>query len=378
MIIPSIYDLPLAGKRVLVRFDGDVPVRDGQIDDDYRLKGVLPTLRHCLSRGASLVLMAHRGRPDGRPDPAFSNRILADYFSKALGEPVVFVRSLTPVQSRPRIVLLENLRFHSGEESNSAAFAEQLARWGDVYCNDAFGVSHRSHASVVGVPRHLPHGAGERLLAEVSQLECLLESPQSPYCAILGGAKAGDKSPIIADLIGRVNSLVVGGLIAVTYLAAMGTPTGRHETDGAQIKLAQSIIRRAHEDGVELAVPVDYVNQAGEAKAVAQFAPADTMLDIGPRTRANFARLIGRANTIFWNGAMGKFEEPAFAKGTLAIAHGVAIAEADVRITSGGDTVAAIHDFGLETGFTFISTGGGATLEYIAGHNLPGIAALTT
>jgi phosphoglycerate kinase len=374
----TLRDADLKDKRVLVRFDGDVPVQDGKIHDTYRLEAVLPTLRFCREQGASVVLLAHRGRPDGKPDPSLSNGLLADYFTQELGESVVFVPEVAPKTVPGPLVLLENLRFDPGEEKNDPRLAQTLARLGDVYCNDAFAVSHRAHASVVGLAKLLPHYAGFRLSEEINQLQPLLDGADIPYCVVLGGAKASDKSSVIAALVSHVDTILLGGLVAVTYLAAMGQSVGAHEVEQDQVKLAQSCIRAMHETNVQLMVPVDYINQDKQTKLITQFGPKDLMIDIGPQTVARFGEYLHKANTIFWNGAMGKSEDPAFAKGTIGVAQAIAYSGADARIASGGDTVGAIHEYNVAHAFTFISTGGGATLEFLAGKELPGIKALVT
>jgi phosphoglycerate kinase len=376
MALKQLKDLTLAKKRVLIRFDGDVPVEKGKITDDYRLKAVIPTVEYCLKQGAELILMGHRGRPDGKSDPELSNQIVADYFTDTLGQSVYFAKDFRHTLPKSQITVLENLRFNKGEEANDSRFAKQLASFGDVYVNDAFAVSHRAHASVVGVPKLLPHAAGFQLAEEVIQLTPLKDHADEPYIVVLGGAKASDKSPIIADLINRSDAIIIGGLVAVTYLAAMGKRVGTHKIETDEVTLARKIIRQAKEADVPIIIPIDFVNQKSESKKISEFAHSDTMLDIGSETIRLFAKEIDRANTLFWNGAMGKFEDPKFSKGTVEVGRAIKASDADIKIGSGGDTVGAIHQHKLETGFTYISTGGGATLEFIAGKELPGIEAL--
>ncbi len=375
MKLKPLADAELKNKTVLIRFDGDVPEEHGKIADTYRLEGALPTIRLCLDHGANVVLLAHRGRPEKR-DPALSNRLLAPFFEQALKESVVFCDTLPHRKVDHPVVMLENLRYWPGEEANDAAFSHALAQLGDIYCNDAFADSHRVHASIVGVPKLLPHYAGDQLEKEVKALTPLLGECDSPYYAVLGGAKASDKSPIIADMIERVDGLFIGGLIAVTYLAAQGYSVGAHKIDAEEVKFAQRCLTEIQKHGVALYLPVDYMSQKKEIKPIAGFAKDNLMLDTGPQTNTLFSQALHKANTIFWNGAMGKFEDAAFAKGTHAVAQGIAMSGADVRILGGGDTTSAVHEMHMEHGFSFISTGGGATLDFVAGRELAGIKAL--
>lgn len=376
MAMRSLREFDIRNKRILVRFDGDVPIDQGQINDDFRLQAVMPTLHYCLENRANLVLLAHRGRPEGKIVSDLSNQILAAYFLKELGVPVALVNDLDgPPESAP-VMLVENLRFWTGEEKNDLSFAKKLAKLGDIYCNDAFAVSHRAHASVSGLPALLPHCAGFKLMEEVVQMSPLLHNADAPYVVVMGGAKAKDKSPIIHNLIDRVDGIALGGLLAVTYLKAQGNTVGGHEIADEDIKVAQACIRELHEQDVPLYLPVDFVNQDRKVKAITDFANDDLMLDIGPKTCAFYEQVIHKANTVFWNGAMGKYEDAAFAKGTVCVARDITTSGAEVRIGSGGDTTAAIHENKMADGFTFISTGGGATLEFIAGKELPGIKAL--
>lgn len=374
--LATLHEFNLTAKTVLIRFDGDVPVEGGKIADDFRLAAALPTIHYCLVHDARVVLLAHRGRPGGKIDPALSNEVLADYFRTQAGLGVRLVADFTRPKSGPQIALVENLRFDPGEEANDHRFARALAAFGDFFCNDAFAVSHRRHASVVGLPQLLPHCVGFKMLEELVQLNPLIEEPERPYLAVLGGAKASDKSPLIRDLIGRIDGLLLGGLVAMTYLAAQGQPVGRHEIDPEQVKIAQACLRALQDKNIPLVLPVDFVNERRQIKLIGQFAPNDLMLDVGPKTIAFYRQHLARAATIFWNGAMGKYEDPAFAKGTVEVARAIAESGAELRIGSGGDTLAAIHENNLASGFTFLSTGGGATLEFIAGRQLPGLAAL--
>lgn len=376
MAIKTLREFALRGKRVLLRFDGDVPVDNGKITDDFRLRAVLPTIEYCLQEGASLVLLAHMGRPEGKIVPELSNKALQGYFLTALKTEVALADSPRAVRKESRVTLLENLRFWPGEEKNDPVFSKEVASLGDIYCNDAFAVSHRAHASIVGIPALLPHCAGFKLMEEVVQMTPLVNDADAPYVVVMGGAKAKDKSPIIKDLIDHADAFLLGGLLAITYLRAQGGLVGKHEVEDEDIKIAQSIIRQLHEQNVPLYLPLDFINEQGKEKAITDFTSDDLMLDTGPKTCEAYRAVLQKANTIFWNGAMGKYEDPKFANGTVGIAHAIAASHAEVRIGSGGDTTAAIHEHNMQKGFTFISTGGGATLEFIAGKELPGIKSL--
>lgn len=376
MTLPDLRSINITGRRVLIRIDGDIPVMDGKIADPFRLNASLETIHYCLEQRASVVLMAHRGRPKGKHDPELSTRILVDYYSQQLGQTVQFIDEFISPKIDHPVAILENLRYHRGEEQNERGFAKLISKFGEVYVNDAFSVSHRMHASVNAITEFLPSVAGFQLLREVTALEPIREHAEAPYCAVLGGAKAMDKSPILADLVERADCLLVGGLVAMPYLLAMGQPVGAHQVDKSEVDQARTIIRNVQESGAKIYVPVDFTSQGGEVKRIRDIASNELMLDTGPETAQLYAQVLARANTIFWNGAMGKFEEPQFAKGTVAIARAIAASGAETRIASGGDTVSAIHMHDLGSGFSFISTGGGATLEFIAGRELPGITIL--
>lgn len=367
----------LRKKRVIIRFDGDVPLHNGKITDDNRLRASLPTIKYCLNNGAKVLLICHMGRPTlPKPEPELSTKILIPFFEQELGQPVRFMPDHEFQQWHDSVILMENLRFSQGEEKNNPGFAKLLASLGDVYVNDAMAVIHRDHASIVGLPKLLPYYLGLHIEAEIKALNPLLDNPHRPYTVLLAGAKASDKSPIVADLADKVDYILIGGLVAVTYLVAMGQKVGGHDLDKEQIKLARHCIKEMNRHHAKFILPSDIVTSDNQVKSVTEWGKDDIMLDIGPKTREIFDIIIDKSNTLFWNGAMGKFEDPAFAAGTLAVARSMAKADADVKIASGGDTVSAIHQFKLEKGFTFISTGGGATLEYIAGRELPGLEAL--
>jgi phosphoglycerate kinase len=384
----SIRDLELAGKRVLVRADLNVPMEGGRITDDTRIQASLPTLRHILGQGASAVVLSHLGRPkEGAFDAESSLRPVAAALTRALGfdvplapDPEValgLARALPP----GRCLLLENVRFFAGEGSNDPALAERYARLGDVFVNDAFGSSHRDQASVTGPARHLPAVAGLLVEKELSAFDSVLTEPRRPFLAILGGAKVSDKILVIESLLGRVDELLVGGGMAYTFLAAQGIGVGTSKLEADRKELAGQLLARAREAGVQVHLPEDHVcadRFAADARVqvVEGAIPSPWMgLDIGPRTARRFAERIAGAGTVIWNGPMGVFEMEPFAAGTRAVAAAMAAASA-VTVVGGGDSAAAVNRFGLAGKMTHVSTGGGASLELLEGRILPGIAVL--
>ncbi len=387
----TIRELDPAGKKVLVRVDYNVPMDGGGITDDTRIRATLPTLRHLLDKGAAVILASHLGRPKGGPAPEFSLAPVAKRLSALLGQEVLFAadcvgeaaegpaKALKPGQ----VLLLENLRFHKEEEKNDPEFARRLASLADTYVNDAFGVSHRAHASVAGVTEYLPAAAGFLLEKEIDFLSRAVENPAHPYVAIIGGAKVSDKIGVIANLLTRVDTLIIGGGMANTFLAAKGCATGRSLVEQDKIALAASLIKEAADRKVKLLLPSDVVvadrfaADAAARVAAADAIPADWMaLDIGPASADAFAAALAGAKLIVWNGPMGVFEMDAFAKGTVAVAKAVAASGA-VSVVGGGDSVAAIEKAGLQDKISHISTGGGASLEFLEGKVLPGVAALS-
>ena len=389
----SIRDLRLQGRRVFVRVDFNVPLKNGMIGDDTRIRASLPTIRHALDAGAACVVLAsHLGRPKGKPNAEMSLQPVAVRLGELLGAPVGFAKDCIgpdaerAVASRPasRVVLLENLRFHPEEEKNDAGFAKSLAALADVYVNDAFGAAHRAHASVEAIVRLFSEaGAGLLMEKELRYLGEALSHPEHPFVAVLGGAKVSDKIEVIQNLIPRVDRLLIGGAMAYTFFKAMGKPVGKSLVEDDKLDAAKDILARAKERGLQLLLPVDHVvaekPEAGvptETLSVDDGAIGSRMgLDIGPETGKAYARALADAKTVVWNGPMGVFEIDAFAKGTLAVANAVAAVKG-TTIIGGGDSIAAITKAGVANRVTHISTGGGASLEFLGGRTLPGVAVL--
>ena len=388
----SIRDLELAGRRVLIRVDFNVPLAGGAVGDDTRIRAAQPTICYALERGATVVLASHLGRPKGAPRPELGLRPVARRLSELLGRPVRFAADCIGAPARAAldeahpggVVLLENLRFHAGEERNDAALAAELGALADVYVNDAFGAAHRAHASTAGIVAHVGDaGAGLLLDAELEHLGALLGSPRRPFAAVLGGAKVSGKLDVIENLLGRVDALLVGGAMAYTFFARRGLPVGGSLVEPDLLDAAEGVERDARAAGVDLRLPADHVVteriEAGSATAALEVNDAaigDRIgVDIGPRTREAYAAVIGKAGTVVWNGPMGVFEIDAFAAGTLAVARAVA-ATAATTVVGGGDSVAAVAKAGVRDRITHISTGGGASLEFLAGRTLPGVSAL--
>ncbi|NYF80935.1 phosphoglycerate kinase [Granulicella arctica] len=396
----SIRDLDLTHKRVLIRVDFNVPLKDGVITDDTRIRETLPTIEYALRRQAKVILASHLGRPKGQPVASMSLRPLVDHLRNLLdhiideGENVAFspdcvgdiASEMSSQLSSGQTLLLENLRFHAGEEANNPAFAKQLASLCDIYVNDAFGAAHRAHASTEGITHFVPQSAAGLLMEkELTYLGKALGQPDKPFVAIIGGAKVSDKIDVIDSLLGKADAVLIGGGMAYTFLNAQGQTTGKSLVETDKIDIARALLEKAKAKGVKFLLPIDHIlADRFAADATTQtFSgtgpfPADWMaLDIGPKSIELFSNEIADARTVLWNGPMGVFELPAFAAGTNAIAKAVAANTSATTIVGGGDSVAAIHKSGFADRITHISTGGGASLEFLEGKTLPGVAALT-
>jgi phosphoglycerate kinase len=386
----SVRDLDLNRKRVLVRVDFNAPVKDGQVTDDTRIQRALPTIRHILSEGGRPILISHLGRPKGEPDPNYAMDPVAKRLEELLGEPVLKLDAAVGPEAEKEldnwdgrgVVLLENSRFYPGETKNDPAFSDQLAALADLYVDDAFGAAHRAHATTVGVAERLPAAAGLLLEEEVDYLDGVLEDPERPFVAILGGAKVSDKLGVIESLLKVADTLLIGGAMCFTFFKAQGYEVGGSLVEDDYLEEARRLMDEA---GDKLVLPVDVVvadrmEEDAESETVGvDNIPSEKMgLDIGSRTVELFEEHISSAKTIFWNGPMGVFEIDAFARGTEGVARAVAAASAKgaTSVIGGGDSVAAVRKLGLEDEMSHISTGGGASLEYAEGKELPGVAAL--
>ncbi|HJU55819.1 MAG TPA: phosphoglycerate kinase [Pyrinomonadaceae bacterium] len=392
----SIKDLDLKGKRVFVRVDFNVPIKDGKVEDDTRIVGALPTIQYAVEQGARVVLASHLGRPKGERVEKYSLRPVAEHLATLLGRPVEFADDCVGEQAKTKVdaledggvVLLENLRFHAEEEKNDDAFAKQLAELCDgLYVNDAFGAAHRAHASTAGITKHVERAAAGLLMEkELDYLGRVISDPEHPFVAILGGAKVSDKIPVIKALIERrVDKLLIGGAMAYTFFKAEGFTVGKSLVEDDMMETAREVKKQAEEAGVELLLPTDHqvvdsYDPLNSRKTIPiEFTNAGLVgLDIGTETIALFGNALSGAKTIIWNGPMGMFEEKPFDEGTVALARAVASAadSGATVIVGGGDSVSAVTQAGVADRITHISTGGGATLEFLAGEELPGVTAL--
>ncbi|HVC08967.1 MAG TPA: phosphoglycerate kinase [Elusimicrobiota bacterium] len=391
--VRRLQELPIQGKRVLVRVDYNVPMSDGRVTDDTRVRETLPTLKHLISAGARVALIAHLGRPKGKPDPKYSLKPVAAVLEKLLGQSVSFAPDCVgPAAEKAAaalkpggVLLLENLRYHAGEEANDKAFAKGLAKLGDVFVQDAFGALHRAHASTAALPALLPSAVGLLVQKELEFLDRVIGHPERPFVAVIGGAKVSDKLGVLNKLVERVDALLIGGGMAYTFLAAQGVSIGKSLLEKPKMQDAQRIVEKAYARQLECLLPADHL-AVKEIKAGAEITltqgmavPQDLIgVDIGPRTIEFFTDRILSAKTVFWNGPMGIFEIDGFAKGTLAVAQAIAKATKSgaTTIVGGGDSLAALAKAGLSGRVSHASTGGGASLELLEGKILPGLAAL--
>ena len=387
----TIAHLDLARRRVFVRADLNAPLDHGAVTDDTRLRAIVPTLQYAFKAGAAVVLASHLGRPQGKVVPEYSLRSVAARLEALLGQRVELAPDCVGSETLERaralqpgeVLLLENLRFHAEEEANDDGFARSLAALADCYVNDAFAAAHRAHASIVAITKHLqPAAAGLLMQQELTALGRILESPERPLVAILGGAKVSDKLTLVEHLLARVDALLVGGGMAFTFLTALGHTVGRSLVEPGQVDTARRALEAARRHGVALVLPIDAIvadsldSEHGRAVGIREIPAGQMGLDIGPRTVERFAGALKTARTIVWNGPMGVFERPAFAAGTIALARAVADASA-FSVIGGGDTVAAVTRAGVTERIGYISTAGGAFLEFLEGRKLPGVEALT-
>ena len=382
----TVRDIDVKGKRVLVRVDFNVPMKDGVITDDRRITSALPTINYLIAQGARVILSSHLGRPKDGPDDSLRMKPVAARLAEHIGKPVATVSDCIGPEAEAAamslkdgdVLLLENVRFHKAETKNDPEFVAQLAKLAEVYVNDAFGSAHRAHASTEGVAHHLPAVSGFLMEKELDYLGQALESPKRPFVAILGGAKVADKIPVITNLLPQVDKLIIGGAMAFTFIKAQGGEIGASLLDAERLDFCKEVMETA---GDKVLLPVDVVAAASFDAEETQITPADAVpegmlgLDIGPASVKLFAEAVANAGTVVWNGPMGVFEKPQFAAGTQGLAAALAASEA-VTIIGGGDSAAAVEQLGYADKMTHISTGGGASLEFLEGKVLPGVAAL--
>jgi phosphoglycerate kinase len=391
----SIRDLDMKGKRVFIRVDFNVPLENGKVTEDTRIRATLPTIKFAQERGARLVLASHLGRPKGKPDPKYSLKPVAARLSELLGQPVDFAPDCVGPEAEAKsksladggVLLLENVRYHAEEEKNDPEFSKQLAALCDgLFVCDAFGSAHRAHASVVGITKFVKQAAAGLLMEkELAYLGKAISNPDRPLVAVLGGAKVSDKIEVVRNLMKISDAMLIGGAMAYTFLKSQGKPVGKSLVENDKLDLARDLLHEAESRNFRLRLPVDHViaespdSTATKVTDIASTPEGWMGLDIGPKTIEEFSKEIATAQTIVWNGPLGMFEKPAFAKGTLEIAKAVAAATSKgaTSIIGGGDSVAAVEQAGVASQISHISTGGGASLEFLAGDELPGVAALT-
>ena len=390
----SVRDIDVKGKRVLCRCDFNVPTKDGKITSDKRIVAALPTIQYLIEHGAKVILCSHMGKPKGEWKPELSLQIVADRLSELLGQPVKMAKDVAGDDAKAlaaslkegEVMMLENTRFMKGETKNDPELSAQLASLADIFVNDAFGTAHRAHSSTAGVADHLPAVCGFLIEKEIGIMGKALADPERPFVAILGGAKVSDKLNVINNLLDKVDTLIIGGGMAFTFLAAKGYGIGKSLFDAEKVEYCKQMLQKAEEKGVQLLLPIDTVVAAGfpnpidapiEVRTVDATAIPDDMegLDIGEKTRELFANAAKQAKTVVWNGPMGVFENPTLAKGTIAVAQALADSDA-ITIVGGGDSAAACEQLGFADRITHISTCGGASLEFLEGLELPGIACL--
>ncbi|MGD1820725.1 MAG: phosphoglycerate kinase [Pleomorphochaeta sp.] len=390
MVLNTIRDANFDNKKVVIRVDFNVPIKDGVVTDDTRIKAALPTIKYLLEQGASLVVMSHRGRPKGKKDPSFSMAPIAKRFSELLGKEVKLapdvigseVEELVKSLAKGEVLLLENCRYYNEETDNDADFAKTLASYGDVYVNDAFGTAHRAHASTEGISHFLPSYAGFLIEKEVKYMAPLLSNPEKPFVAIIGGSKVSSKITVLESLVNTCDTIVIGGGMAYTFLKVQGQEIGKSLLEEDYIDTAKSFLTKAAEKGVKVILPVDHICGAEfDENTKPVLVDSATIegdligMDIGPKTVDLIVTEIKAAKSVVWNGPMGVFEFDAFSKGTLEVAK--ALADCDgITVVGGGDSVAAINKFNLASKISHVSTGGGASLEFLEGKTLPGIKAL--
>jgi phosphoglycerate kinase len=390
MILNTIRECDFSNKKALVRVDFNVPLKDGVVTDDTRIQAALPTINYLLEHGASVVVMSHFGRPKGKKNPEFSMAPIAKRFSELLGRPVILAKDVIGSEvaaqvaelKKGDVLLLDNVRFYAEEEANDPEFAKSLAAFGDVYVNDAFGTAHRAHASTEGVAHYLPSYAGFLIEKEVKFMAPLLENPDKPFVAIIGGSKVSSKISVLESLVRTCNTIVIGGGMAYTFLAVQGHSIGKSLVEEEYKDTAASFLAKAKQRGVQVILPVDHLcgAESKEDTAVVQVDSADIPenligMDIGPKTVKLIVEAVNKAKSVVWNGPMGVFEFDSFANGTLTVAKALAQSSA-TTVVGGGDSVAAINKFNLADKISHVSTGGGASLEFLEGQVLPGIKAL--
>ncbi len=388
----TVRDVDVAGKKCLVRCDFNVPMKDGKIADDFRIVSALPTIQYLVEHKACVILMSHMGKPKGEPKPELSLKPVADRLTELLGQEVKFsscptvvcdhIRETAAALQPGEVMLLENTRYRKEETKSEEPFTGELASLGELFVNDAFGTAHRDHSSTAGLARYLPTVSGFLIEKEVKFLGDAVESPERPFVAIMGGAKVGDKIPVIENLMKKVDSIIIGGGMTYTFLKAQGYEIGTSILDADSIELSKELLAKAEAAGVKILLPVDAIvtddfDSNNVIKTVnANEMPADMMgMDIGPKTIELFKAAIAEAKTVVWNGPMGVFEKPLFENGTRAIAQALADSDA-VTVIGGGDSAAAVEQFGLKDKMTHVSTGGGASMEFLEGKVLPGIACI--